>query len=56
MGRYYKNSVKGQLTRLLILTLISSSIIIYLIALAIFFVVKKNHGEETSEALEALKI
>ena len=56
MGRYYKNSVKGQLTRLLILTLISSSIIIYMIALAIFFVVKTNHGEDTSDALEALKI
>ncbi len=56
MGRYYKNSVKGQLTRLLILTLISSSIIIYMIALGIFFYVKKAHGDDTKDAMVALKI
>ena len=56
MGRYYKNSVKGQLTRLLILTLITSSIIIYVIALGIFFVVKDNHDKQTQEHMASLKI
>ena len=56
MGRYYKNSVKGQLTRLLILTLISSSVAIYGIALGIFIFVKNTHGADTSGALEELKI
>ena len=56
MGRYYKNSVKGQLTRLLILTLITSSIIIYMIALGIFFFVKSQHGEETKDHMASLKI
>lgn len=56
MGRYYKNSVKGQLTRLLILTLISSSVAIYGIALGIFFYAKGHHSELTSVALEQLKI
>ena len=56
MGRYYKNSVKGQLTRLLILTLISSSIVIYSIAIGIFIYVKNKHGDKTSVELEQLKI
>ena len=56
MGRYYKNSIKGQLTRLLILTLISSSVAIYGIALGIFFYAKGHHSGLTSEALEQLKI
>ena len=52
MGRYYKNSVKGQLTRLLILTLISSSVAIYGIALGIFFYAKGHHSALTSTNLE----
>ena len=56
MGRYYKNSVKGQLTRLLILTLISSSVAIYGIALGIFFYAKGHHSALTSTNLEQLKV
>ena len=56
MGRYYKNSVKGQLTRILILTLVGSSVLIYMIALGMFFLVKLEHSGKTKSAMIALQI
>ena len=44
MGRYYKRSVKGQLTRWLILILVTLSLAIYILAGALFIYVRIHYS------------
>ena len=45
MGRYYRRSVKGQLTRWLILTLVTLSLIIYILAGGVFIYVRTHYSQ-----------
>ena len=56
MGRYYKRSVKGQLTRWLILTLVTLSLIIYVLAGFMFIYGRSYFKETTSDKIEKLRI
>ena len=56
MGRYYKRSVKGQLTRWLILTLVTLSLIIYVLAGVMFIYGRSYFKQLTTEKIEKLNI
>ena len=56
MGRYYKRSVKGQLTRWLILILVTLSLAIYMLAGAVFIYVRIHYSHQASQTIQALTL
>lgn len=56
MGREYKHSVKGSLTRKLVLIIISSVIILYSIVITIQFIAADEQSSFTESEVRMLKI
>ena len=55
MGRDYKHSVKGSLTRKLVLIIVLSVVLLYVVVIALQTISSQSQGVKTEEYLKSLQ-